>query len=43
MLKQHVLHLGRIDVFAAADDHISDTPMNPEIPALVDRAEIARM
>ena len=39
---QHVLDLDRVDVLAAADDHVVDAPGNPEVTLGVDPAHVAR-
>src|ERR1700733_3709559 len=41
MRVQDLLDLSRVDVLAAADDHLLEPALDPVVPALVRRAEIA--
>ena len=41
--RQHVLHLERVDVLAARDDHVVDPSVDPEVAVLVQVARVARV
>ena len=41
MRGQHVLHLERMDVLAARDDHVVDAPVEPQVAVLVEVTRVA--